>query len=74
MAPIHRTPSLDYDLLIQGQLFLQLDDGEIELEPGDCVVLPCVRHGWRAGPSGATLLVVMISVESGDPEEHHNAW
>lgn len=61
-AAMHRTPSIDYDVLLSGSLVLVLDDSEVALTPGDLVVLPGTRHGWRAGPDGATLLVSMVGL------------
>ncbi|MCU1461685.1 MAG: hypothetical protein JWO37_1760 [Acidimicrobiales bacterium] len=62
VAASHRTKTLDYDVVLSGQLDLLLDDEEIRLGAGDCVLLPGVNHGWRAGPNGAVLLVVMIAL------------
>jgi quercetin dioxygenase-like cupin family protein len=66
VAPMHRTNTVDYDLLVDGELVLVLDEGEVNLVPGDCVILPGARHGWRAGPRGARLMVFMLGLESAD--------
>jgi quercetin dioxygenase-like cupin family protein len=72
-APMHRTGTVDYDLVVAGELELYLDEGSVHLGPGDMVVLPGVAHGWRAGPSGATLAVAMVGVAGihDEPEEAH---
>jgi quercetin dioxygenase-like cupin family protein len=62
VAALHKTETIDYDVLIDGQLDLVLEAEEFRLEPGDCVVIPNVKHGWHAGPDGATLIVFAVGV------------
>jgi mannose-6-phosphate isomerase-like protein (cupin superfamily) len=54
-SEMHRTDTLDYGVILAGAVVLVVDDGEIELEAGDCWVLPGVIHQWRTGESGATI-------------------
>lgn len=44
----HRTPSVDYVVLLDGELVLELDDGaEKIVHPGDIVVQNGTRHAWH---------------------------
>jgi len=44
----HRTPSVDYGIVISGEIWLELDDGaQTRLLPGDTVVQIAARHAWR---------------------------
>lgn len=49
VVPMHRSSSVDYNILIQGELVLILDDGvETHLKnPGDVVIQRGTIHGWR---------------------------
>ncbi len=61
-SEMHITPTTDYALLLDGELWLELDDGEIvRLTAGDLVVQQRTRHGWR-NQSGrpATIMFVML--------------
>ncbi len=45
---MHTTDSVDYDIVISGELWLELDDGAtVHLKPGDIVVQTGTRHAWR---------------------------
>lgn len=45
---MHTTDTVDYDIIISGELWLELDDGkEVRLGPGDIVVQNGTRHAWR---------------------------
>jgi quercetin dioxygenase-like cupin family protein len=45
---MHRTPSIDYDIVLTGRVGLELDDGtEVTLGPGDVVVQNGTRHRWH---------------------------
>jgi quercetin dioxygenase-like cupin family protein len=45
---MHRTQSVDYGIVIEGEIWLELDDGaETRLLPGDTVVQIASRHAWR---------------------------
>ena len=59
---MHTTRTLDYAILQDGEISLELDDGEIvDLRAGDIVVQQGVRHGWRnRGDKPATVLFVML--------------
>ena len=59
---MHRTPSLDFDIVLDGRLVLELDDGvEVELGPGDVVVQNGTRHRWH-NRSGAPVTYATIVV------------
>jgi quercetin dioxygenase-like cupin family protein len=59
---MHRTPTTDYDVVLEGIVGLQLDDDtEVTLGPGDVVVLNGTRHRWHnRGGTIARVLAVNI--------------
>jgi hypothetical protein len=61
-AFFHRTDTLDYDIVLSGQVTLVLEEGEVDLHPGDSVVIPGVMHSWRAGPEGGVSATVMVAL------------
>ncbi len=44
---VHRTPTVDYAVVVSGELWLELDDEEIHLYTGDVAVQIGSRHAWR---------------------------
>jgi mannose-6-phosphate isomerase-like protein (cupin superfamily) len=44
---MHRTRTLDYVVVIEGELVLILDDSEVTLKPGDVVVQRGTDHAWE---------------------------
>jgi mannose-6-phosphate isomerase-like protein (cupin superfamily) len=58
----HKTETVDLVFMLEGDITLKHDDGEISLEPGDCIVQRGANHAWRnKGDKPGKLLVVMIS-------------
>jgi mannose-6-phosphate isomerase-like protein (cupin superfamily) len=59
---MHRTATIDYDIIVSGELWLELDDGEIRhLKTGDIVVQNGTRHAWRnRGDVPAVMMAVLI--------------
>jgi quercetin dioxygenase-like cupin family protein len=59
---MHRTPSIDYDIVLSGTVGLELDDGtEVTLRPGDVVVQNGTRHRWHNRGDGiARVASIMI--------------
>jgi len=43
-TPFHHTATLDYDIVLAGEVTLGLEQGDILLRAGDCVVIPAVMH------------------------------
>jgi len=45
---MHTSDSVDYGIVIRGEMVLELDDGKtVHLRQGDCVVQNGTRHRWR---------------------------
>jgi mannose-6-phosphate isomerase-like protein (cupin superfamily) len=45
---MHTTHTVDYGVVVSGEMHLELDDGkQVLLRPGDCVVQNGTRHAWR---------------------------
>jgi Cupin domain len=59
---MHTTPTVDYVIVLRGQIWMELDDGAIvALGTGDTVVQNRTRHAWRnLGDQPATMAFVMI--------------
>lgn len=50
LSPMHRTVSLDYGVVLEGEVFLVLDSGEEKLlRRGDVAVQRGTNHAWRNG-------------------------
>jgi hypothetical protein len=59
---MHRTDSIDYDVVLDGEIVLELDDGQtVPLAKHDVVVQHGTRHAWRnASSQPATMLFVLV--------------
>ena len=45
---MHTTDTVDYGIVVRGEMTLELDDGQkIHLRQGDCVIQNGTRHRWR---------------------------
>jgi quercetin dioxygenase-like cupin family protein len=45
---MHTTDTVDIDIVLSGEVWLELDDGaEVKLEAGDCVIQNGTRHAWH---------------------------
>ena len=59
----HKTETIDYVFVLDGDIVLELDDGESLLHPGDCVVQRRTNHAWRnRGDKPVRLLTVMLGL------------
>jgi len=60
----HSTETVDYITVMEGNVWLELDDLEVQLKPHDVVVQNGTRHAWRnRGETSATLSVVLIGAQ-----------
>jgi len=59
---MHTTDTIDYGVVLEGEIDLELDDGEtLHLGQHDFFVQNGTRHGWRnRGKTSATLAIVLI--------------
>jgi hypothetical protein len=62
---MHTSDSVDYGVLIDGELYLELDDGATrKLAPRDVVIQNGTRHAWRnKGDKPATMLFVLVGIK-----------
>lgn len=61
-AGMHTTNTIDFEYVISGEVWLELDDGmKIHLRPGDTVVQNGTRHAWRnKGTEPCRMVLCMI--------------
>ena len=59
-TPFHHTDSIDFDVVLDGEVSLLLDDGAHPLGHGDAVVVNGVDHGWETHAEGCRMSVVVI--------------
>jgi naringenin degradation protein FdeH len=65
---MHRTETLDYAVVLEGEITMLLDDSEVHLKAGDVVIQRGTNHAWsnRSGKP-VRMLYVLIDGEL-DPE------
>lgn len=59
---MHRTESVDYGVVIEGEMTLVLDQGEVLLKPGSVVVQRGTNHAW-ANRSGKPCRMLFVLVD-----------
>jgi len=61
---MHRTETVDYAVVLDGEIYMVLDDSEVKLTTGDVVIQRGTNHAWsnRSGKS-VRMLYVLIDGE-----------
>ena len=61
-APMHRTKTIDYGIVLEGEVDLELDDGSTtSLAAGDIVVQRGTAHAWfNRSPATTRMLFVLV--------------
>jgi hypothetical protein len=63
---MHRTRSIDYAVVMQGEIDMKLDDGWIHFKAGDVLVQQGTNHAW-VNRSGATCRIAFVLIDARDP-------
>jgi uncharacterized cupin superfamily protein len=63
---MHRTDTVDYGFVLEGEIEMWLDDSEVRLKPGDVVVQQQTNHAWvnRSGAPCRMAFVLIDGVKS----------
>lgn len=59
---MHRTRSIDYGIVIEGELVLIVDEGETICRPGDIVVQRGTNHAW-SNRSGKNCRIAFVLID-----------
>jgi mannose-6-phosphate isomerase-like protein (cupin superfamily) len=58
---MHRTRSLDYAVILAGEIDMMLDDTSVHLKPGDVIVQQATNHAWvNHGKEPCRILFVLM--------------
>ena len=59
---MHRTESIDYGIVIEGEMTLVLDDSEVQLRAGSVVIQRGTNHAW-SNRSGKVCRMLFIQID-----------
>jgi quercetin dioxygenase-like cupin family protein len=62
VSPVHRTQSVDYGIVLEGEVVLVLDEDETTLRAGDVAIQRGTSHRWE-NRSGATAQMAFILID-----------
>jgi mannose-6-phosphate isomerase-like protein (cupin superfamily) len=62
---MHTTDTVDFDVIVSGEVYLELDDGaEVLLKAGDCVIQNGTRHAWHnRSPRNCVIAVTLVGAD-----------
>ena len=65
---MHRTQTLDYAVVLEGEITMLLDDSEVHLKAGDVVVQRGTNHAW-SNRSGKPVRMLYVLIDGTFDEE-----
>ena len=61
---MHKTKTVDYIILLRGEVTMLVDKGEVDLKPFDVVIQRGTNHAWvNKGDETAVLVAMMVVAE-----------
>jgi mannose-6-phosphate isomerase-like protein (cupin superfamily) len=63
---MHRTRTLDYAVILSGEIDMMLDDTSVHLKEGDVVVQQATNHGW-VNHSSQPCRILFVLMDSKEP-------
>jgi quercetin dioxygenase-like cupin family protein len=69
---MHRTETVDYAVVLEGEITLLLDEGDVQLKAGDVVIQRGTSHAWsnRSGKNVKMLYVLIDGKFAPDLDGH----
>ncbi len=67
-ATMHRTKSIDYAVVISGELDMLLDDSEVHLKAGHVLVQQGTNHAW-VNRGKETCRIAFVLIDANEPAE-----
>ena len=62
---MHRTRSIDYAVVIEGEIDMQLPEGEVHLRAGDVLVQQATDHAWEnRGTKNCRIAFILIDAKA----------
>lgn len=61
-AFMHKTETVDYGIMLEGELTLIMDEGETVVRPGDIIIQRGTNHGW-ANRSGKPCRICFVLID-----------
>ena len=65
---MHRTETIDYAIVLSGELTLILDDSEVKLQAGDMVVQRGTNHAWSNRSDKPCIIAFVLVDGQFEPE------
>ena len=65
-SPVHKSETVDYGIVLEGERVMLLDDGERVMKPGDVCVQLGNWHGWCNPREGSLMAFVMMGAKFED--------
>lgn len=63
-SPVHRTASIDYGIILDGEITLVLDDSEVTVRAGDIIIQRGTDHAWvNRGTTTARVAFILVDAE-----------
>ena len=68
-ASMHRTRSVDYAIVLEGEIDMLLDDSEVHLRAGDVLIQRATNHAW-VNRGSVACRIAFVLIDSVEPQ----AW
>lgn len=68
-ASMHRTRSIDYAIVLEGEIDMLLDDSEVHLRAGDVLIQKATNHAW-VNNSSSNCRIAFVLIDAHEP----SAW
>ena len=69
----HRTRSIDYAIVLEGEIDMLLDDTEVHVKAGDVLVQQGTNHAW-VNNSGKPCRIAFILIDGKTPPAWQQGW
>jgi len=66
----HETDSIDYAVVLSGEIDMQLDEGEVHLKAGDVLIQRATNHNWvNRGTAPCVIAFILIATAGGKSKD-----
>jgi len=72
-ANTHRTRTIDYAIVLDGEIDMLLDDSEVHVKAGDVLVQQGTNHAW-VNNSGKPCRIAFILIDGKSPAAWQQGW